>query len=544
MVYRKRVFNFGEGFPPPPLDIDLLGSKGLGLAEMAAMELPVPSGFLITTEACNSFRREKELDAALKEEVLEGGRLLERQTQLKFGCPEKPLFVSVRSSGAISMPGMMETILNLGFNDQTVKAFAQQTGNEQLAYNLYRNFLMKFGELVFGIERSRFGALQESIKKQEGAELEIDLSVDGLKELCSLFKELYPFSQCVETQLFQAISAVFASWDAPRTALYRRVHNLPDSWGTAVAVQTMAFGNRSQNSAAGIAFTRSPITGKSQLTGEFLLNAQGEELEQGLRMPHPLREGGGLKSLERLMPGLFGQLADICAKLETYLRDMQDIEFTVEEGKLYLLQTRPGKRTAVAAVRIAAEMLLEDLIDEETALKRLREQPIPLILMPASSPISPQPVAKGCGAVPGAATGKAAFTLPKALEYKKKEIPFIFVGQAPSPDDFPALAASSGILALSGGIASHAAFTARGLGKPCVVGCRALHLNRKNDTLACGTQAVKEGDPISIDGTTGQVYFQELPLVPSPYFEQLVEVARQSRFEEIRSVLDPNYSLA
>jgi len=556
----QMIYAFGQGTETPPLKRELLGGKGLGLCEMAAINLPVPPGFILTTDSCLHFRKEgRSLSASIKAAIQGAMSRLEGQMNAEFGGLNNPLLVSVRSGGRISMPGMMDTVLNLGLNELTVNAFAQAVENERLAYDNYRRLIMMYGEIVEGIDRSLFDRAFSTLKMQEGADLDIDLSVEGLQESCRIFQKIYlqeadkPFPQNVEEQLFGAISAVFNSWDSERAILYRQIYNIPDQWGTAVTVQTMVFGNKNAQSATGVAFTRDPATGEKVFYGEFLPNAQGEEVVAGIRTPQPINNhqkknlDSSLHSLEELMPTVYCQLRDIVEKLEQNFCDMQDIEFTIDDGILYMLQTRSGKRTGMAAVRIAVEMLKEGLIDEKTALKRIDPEQLTQLLAPVFSEkeklhAKKNCVAKGLNAGPGAASGVAVFSNEKAIEMKEKGIASILVREETSPDDFPGMVAAAGILTIRGGSTSHAAVVARGMGKPCVAGCDALHVNESKKTLSIGEHIIHEGDPLSIDGMSGEVYFCPLETSPSEVVQVLIEKSKKadesSIFQQFQAIMN------
>lgn len=539
------VYPFGNHQPAPPLDKNLLGGKGKGLAEMSTLGLPVPPGFIISTEACNRFRKNhKKLPQEIVDQIHSAIAILNQETQGKFGDPTNPLLLSVRSGARVSMPGMMDTILNLGLNDESVKGFADKMQNEKFAYDNYRRFIQIFGEIVDGMNRKLFDKALEEIKQEEKVLLDADLSTEGLKKACQVFKQMYtdhcgrPFPQSPEEQLIRAIGAVFDSWDCERATLYRHLHNYPDDWGTAVNVQVMVFGNRNNRSATGVGFTRDPAWGENQFYGEFLMNAQGEEVVAGLRTPNPVNEyqkqitHSSLPSLEELLPEVYQQLHDIVKKLEMHFKDMQDIEFTIDDGKLFMLQTRTGKRTGFAAIRMACEMLEEGLIDEKTALKRINPEQLTQVLTPIfDSKVKKQAAqhlaAKGLNAGPGAASGHLAFTSDKAVEMKKQDIPCILVREEASPDDFPGMVAAEGILTIRGGTTSHAAVVARGMGKPCVVGCSTLLYNDAAKTLSDGTKTIKEGDPISIDGLTGEVFFCHLDTSASEVVQVLVSKTKK-----------------
>ena len=536
----KLVYPFGAKVAHPPLDRNILGGKGIGLAEMASIGLPVPPGFILTCNACNDYRHHgRTITEELKAGIWEALEILEKQRGKRLGDANNPLMVSVRSGARVSMPGMMDTILNLGLNDATVKGFADASENPRLAYDSYRRFIAMYSDIVHKTSRKQFERAFDVIKMQEGAELDIDVSVDGLIEACVLFKKIHeqecgtPFPQDPKIQLLEAIRAVFNSWDSERAMLYRQIHHIPDDWGTAVVVQTMVFGNKNNRSATGVGFTRDPVTGQNMFYGEFLINAQGEEVVAGIRTPHPINRyqkklsKSPLDSLEQLMPEVYGQLHKTVKQLELHYRDMQDIEFTIDDGQLFMLQTRTGKRTGFAAVRIAVEMMDEGMIDEKTALKRIDPNQLQQLLAPIFDPHAKElakerMVARGLNAGPGAASGAAAFSSEKAVEMKKQGIHCILVREESNPDDFPGLVAADGVLTTRGGSTSHAAVVARGMGKPCVVGCDALHINETAKTLSGNNFTIKEGDSISIDGMTGEVFFCSLDTSPSEVLQVLI----------------------
>lgn len=554
------VYSFGKDVPSPPLDKFLLGGKGKGLAEMASIGMPVPPGFIITTDACHDWQKEgKKFPPGLDQQIQAALEVLEGQMGAKLGDPNNPLLVSVRSGAPVSMPGMMDTILNLGLNDQTVEGFAKKAGNERLAYDSYRRLIMMYADIVEGVPRKIFEQAFKILKDEEEAPLDIDLSIEGLKEACVQFKVIYqmqkgsPFPQDIREQLMKSIHAVFNSWDSERAVLYRQVNHIPDHLGTAVMVETMVFGNKNQNSATGVGFTRDPATGVKHFYGEFLLNAQGEEVVAGIRTPHPLNKyqkeenKSSLESLEELMPAVYEELRSIVERLEHHYKDMQDIEFTIDDGKLFMLQTRSGKRTGFAAIRMAVEMLEEGLIDEKTALKRVDPHQLVQLLAPIFDQKNKQTaldklVAKGINAGPGAATGRLVFTKEKALEVKEKGGRAILVREETNPNDYPGMVAAEGILTMRGGSTSHAAVVARGMGKPCVVGCTALQINEKAGTLSVKDQTVKEGDPISIDGTTGEVFFCEIPTSPSEVLQVLVTKTKRPEeslvYQQYQKIMD------
>ncbi len=551
----ETVYLFGPHFPVPPFDTALLGGKGKGLAEMASMGLPIPPGFIITTEACNAYRQnEHKFPKGLQESILNAMKQLEKSVGKEFGSETNPLLVSVRSGARASMPGMMDTVLNIGLNDRSVIGFAKH--NEHLAYDSYRRLIMMYANIVKGIDKRFFEEAFNVLKIQEGVNLDIDLSVAGLKEACKIFSRLYKdhtgklFPQDTYEQLYEAVAAVFESWDGERATLYRQLNHIPDEWGTAVTVQTMVFGNKNSKSATGVGFTRDPSSGHNHFYGEFLQNAQGEEVVAGIRTPHPINRyqkevsKSNLDSLEEIMPGVYSELQRTIEQLEKHFKDMQDIEFTIDDGKLYMLQTRTGKRTGFAAVRMAVEMLQEGLIDEKTALKRIHPEQLSQLLAPifdekVKKGAKAKLVGKGLNAGPGAASGKVAFTADKAVEFKKLGMTCILVRKDASPDDYPGIVASEGILTVRGGSTSHAAVVARGMGKPCVVGCGVLQLNESAKTLSAGTLTLKEGDAISIDGSTGEVFFCGMETSPS----EIVQVVLTKTKKAEDSVIYQQYKI-
>lgn len=538
------VYPFGGHFKAPPLDRNLLGGKGKGLAEMATLGLPIPPGFIISTEACNDYRHEnRKFPQGLEQAIDDSMKHLEKEMKAEFGSATNPLLVSVRSGARVSMPGMMDTILNLGLNDKSVIGFAEQTKNERLAYDSYRRLIMMYADIVAGVHRKSFEKVFEVLKKKENVTVDTDISVEGLRQACLLFKQIYQqnvgkeFPQDAKEQLYEAIKAVFNSWDCERAVLYRQLNHYPDDWGTAVTVETMVFGNKNNKSATGVGFSRDPATGNNMFYGEFLINAQGEEVVAGIRTPHPINKNqkkitqSSLDSLEELMPAVYKELGDIVKKLEKHYTDMQDIEFTIDDGRLFMLQTRNGKRTGFAAIRVALEMFEEGLIDEKTVLKRIQPEQLIQLLAPifnseAKHNANQYLAAKGLNAGPGAASGILALSKEYALDMKQNGIPCILVRQETNPDDFPGMVAAEGILTLRGGSTSHAAVVARGMGKPCVVGCGSLLIDEKAKTLSAPHHfrklSVKEGDPISIDGTTGEIFFCKLETSPSEIVQVLI----------------------
>jgi len=508
----KRVYDFNEGTGKMK---DLLGGKGAGLAEMSRIGLPVPPGFTITTEACLEFqaRGGKEIDPELWQEVLEHLSKLEQRTGKKFGSAENPLLVSVRSGAPISMPGMMDTVLNLGLNDLTVEGLARLTGNPRFAYDSYRRFLTMFGNVVLGIPHDRFEHVLEEHKVKHGVNLDTELSTEALKDIAQAIKDIVKkelgmnFPQDPMEQLRLAVKAVFLSWNNERAIAYRRFNKIPETLGTGVNVQIMVFGNMGTDSGTGVAFTRNPATGEKEVYGEYLLNAQGEDVVAGIRTPQPI------SAMKGEMPETYKQFMDTCALLERHFRDLQDIEFTVERGKLYLLQTRSGKRTAWAAVKIAVDMVSEGLISREEAVMRVEPNQIYQLLLPHFDENDKREavkrgdfLARGVNASPGAATGKVVFDPDTAEELGKRGEAIILVRAETSPDDVHGMIMAKGILTARGGATSHAAVVARSIGKPCVTGCEAIKVDTSRREFSANGVIIREDDFISIDGATGEVF--------------------------------------
>ncbi len=504
----------------------LLGGKGAGLAEMTAIGLPVPPGFTITTETCiKFFENGNKFPEGLWEQVLDAMKKLENKTGKIFGSDENPLLVSVRSGAPISMPGMMDTILNLGLTDKSVEGLAKQTNNPRFAWDAYRRLLQMFGNVVLSIPHEEFEEKLDEIKKKYGAKQDVELSVDALKELVEEYKKIYKnhgyeFPQDPYKQLELAIRAVFESWNNERAIVYRRINKIPDDMGTAVNIVTMVFGNMGDDSGTGVAFTRDPRTGEKHLYGEFLPNAQGEDVVAGIRTPHAVNEyskqdaNRNLPTMEELMPNVYKQLVNVAELLEKNYRDMQDIEFTIEKGKLYLLQTRTGKRTARAAVKIAVDMANEGLITKEEAVIRVTPEQVDTLLHPQIDPnAEKKEIAKGLAASPGAAVGKVVFDPDKAVTMVENGERVILVRPETTPDDIHGMHASEGILTARGGMTSHAAVVARAMGKPAVVGCEELDVHIKEGYFVARNIKIKEGDIITIDGTTGSVYLGSVPLI-------------------------------
>jgi pyruvate,orthophosphate dikinase len=527
---KKWVYLFQEGSASMR---DLLGGKGAGVAEMTRAGLPVPPGFTITTEACNAYYADGgEFPAGLWDQVLASVKDIEGKTGREFGNADNPLLVSVRSGAKFSMPGMMDTVLNLGLNDATTEGLARQTGNDRFAYDAYRRFIQMFGKIVLDIDADLFEHRLTEMKSRAGAASDADLTVDALKDLVQEFKEIvrrqtgHDFSTDPYEQLKAAIAAVFRSWNGARARAYREAESIPHDLGTAVNVQAMVFGNMGNDSGTGVAFTRNPSTGERKLYGEYLLNAQGEDVVAGIRTPQPI------SALEKEMPEAYQQFQDIANRMEHHYRDMQDLEFTIERGKLYMLQTRNGKRTAAAAVKIATDMVHEGLISQEEALLRVDPKHVVQLLLPRfdddarTTAVSGDAfLAKGLNASPGAAVGKAVFDADSAAEMGNRGEAVILVRQETSPDDVHGMIAAKGILTARGGATSHAAVVARGMGKPCVAGCEALTIDPSGRQFSVDGKVIHEGDVISIDGQTGEVFAGPIETI-APKFSEEKELAQ------------------
>ncbi|WP_214044618.1 pyruvate, phosphate dikinase [Methanomethylovorans sp.] len=514
---------------------DLLGGKGANLAEMANLGIPVPPGFTITTEVCVQYLKGKEYPKGLIEQVDSAIEKLEGIVGKKFGDDNNPLLVSVRSGARASMPGMMDTVLNLGLNDRSVLGLAKNTGNPRFAFDSYRRFLAMFGDVVLGIGHDKFEHVLSEKKQSLNIIQDTDLDVNALKELVEQFKTIIEmetgekFPQDARKQLMMAIEAVFQSWNNQRAITYRKLNNIPAGWGTAVNVQAMVYGNMGETSGTGVAFTRDPGTGEKRFFGEYLINAQGEDVVAGIRTPNPI------STLKEAMPAAFRQLEEIYVKLENHFRDMQDIEFTIEQGKLYMLQTRNGKRTAAAAIKIAADMVAEGLIDKKTALLRIEPNQIDKLLHPMIDPNATlQVVASGLPASPGAAVGQVVFTAEHAEKMAESGAKVILVRTETSPEDIGGMNAAEGILTVRGGMTSHAAVVARGMGKPCVAGCDAISIDIKKGVFSTGSCTINEGDHISIDGSTGHVIVGKVPLITPEVSEELRTVLQWA--DEVRTL--------
>ena len=531
----KWVYFFGGGKTEGKAEMkNLLGGKGANLAEMASLDIPVPPGFTITTEACIEYQKlNGGYPEGMWDQILENLAALENVMNAQFGGKENPLLVSVRSGARVSMPGMMDTVLNLGMNNDTVEAVAKKSGNARFAYDSYRRFLTMFGDVVLEIEHAKFEAILGKKKAEKGVEQDTELDVDDLKAIVEEFKALIqretgsPFPTDPKEQLKYAINAVFGSWNNTRAIKYRQINNIPDNWGTAVNVQTMVYGNMGDTSGTGVAFTRDPATGEKRFFGEYLINAQGEDVVAGIRTPQEIEE------LKTGMPGVYDELEGIYKKLENHYTDMQDIEFTIQDEKLYMLQTRTGKRTAAAAVRIAIEMEKEGLIDKATAVKRVDPAQLDQLLHPMIDPKAKVEVlAKGLPASPGAAAGHVVFTPEEAEAAAEHGEAVILVRPETTPEDVGGMHAAKGILTAIGGMTSHAAVVARGMGKCCVVGCGALRINEAAEVFTVGNVKVKKGDFLTLNGSTGEVIIGEVPLIQpeiSGDFELLMEWADEIR---------------
>ena len=513
---KKYVYFFGNGKADGRGDMKgLLGGKGAGLAEMTNLRVPVPAGFTITTEACNEyFKNKKKYPQGMWEHILTNLKKTEKAMGMKFGDHTNPLLVSVRSGAKFFMPGMMDTVLNLGLNDTTMKALIKKTKNDRFAYDAYRRFITMFGNIVMGVDRQKFERALEEIKERKGVHLDTDLTAADLKGVVDEFKVIYKrstgenFPSDPYEQLKKAINAVFSSWFGDRAVKYRKLNNIPENLGTACNVQAMVFGNMGENSGTGVGFTRDPSTGQKRFFAECLINAQGEDVVAGIRTPLHISE------LKKRLPKAYNELDRIYKKLEKHYRDMLDIEFTVQEGKLYMLQTRVGKRTAAAALRTAIDMVKERLIDKRTAILRIDPQQLDQLLHPTIDPKAKVSViAKGLPASPGAAVGKVIFTPDEAEKAAEKGEKVILVRTETSPEDIGGMHAAQGILTARGGMTSHAAVVARGMGKCCVAGCGAININESQRYFTVNTFTVKEGDYITLNGTRGEVILGEAPLI-------------------------------
>ena len=538
----KYVYLFSEGNASMR---NLLGGKGANLAEMTNIGLPVPQGFTVTTEACTKYYDDgKKLSDEVIAQVQEGLKKLEEITGKKFGDKKNPLLVSVRSGARASMPGMMDTILNLGINDEVVVGLSELTGNERFAYDSYRRFIQMFSDVVMGLDKSRFERIIDEMKEARGIKLDIEFSAEDLKEMVAKFKEFYKkemncdFPTDPKTQLTEAVKAVFRSWDNPRANVYRRMNDIPSSWGTAVNVQTMVFGNMGETSGTGVAFTRNPATGEKKLFGEYLMNAQGEDVVAGIRTPNPI------STLEQQNPEIYKQFTEICEILENHYNDMQDMEFTIENGKLYMLQTRNGKRTAKAALKIAVDLVNEGRMNKDQALLMLDPKQLDALLHPTFDEVdlkNAEVIAHGLPASPGAATGKIVFTAERAKELSSNKEKVVLVRLETSPEDIEGMAVSQGVLTARGGMTSHAAVVARGMGTACVAGCGSLSVDEENKTCTISGKTYHEGDEIAFDGSTGNVYGRKINTKPAEVsgdFAKIMEWADKARRLQVRTNAD------
>ena len=522
----------------------LFGGKGANLAEMTKIGLPVPQGFTITTEACTKYYEDgRKINDGIIEQIYQKLAQIEKMTGKKFGDASNPLLVSVRSGARVSMPGMMDTILNLGLNDEVVEGLANLTNNPRFAYDSYRRFIQMFSDVVMQQDKSKYERILDQIKEKKGVKFDKDLTAEDLKEIVKLFKKLYKegqkeeFPQDPKVQLIEAVKAVFRSWDNERANVYRRMHDIPYNWGTAVNVQSMVFGNMGEDSGTGVAFTRNPATGENALYGEYLMNAQGEDVVAGIRTPQPIAK------LEEQNPEVYKEFVAIATKLENHYKDMQDMEFTIERGKLYMLQTRNGKRTAKAALKIAVDLVKEGKISEKDALLMIDPKQLDALLHPSfdeSAVKKAKVIGEALPASPGAASGKICFTAEKAKEQGKKE-KVVLVRLETSPEDIEGMAASQGILTARGGMTSHAAVVARGMGTCCVAGCSALKFADDGKSFTLGGKTYKEGDVISFDGSTGKIYDGAINTEPAKIvgeFATIMEWADKYRKLSIRTNAD------
>jgi len=540
---KKYVYFFAKGRAEGSAEMrNLLGGKGANLAEMANLGIRVPPGFTISTEVCAHYTERGEYPPGLEDQIKDNLKRLEKVTEKRFGDPDDPLLVSVRSGARISMPGMMDTVLNLGLNDRSVEGLARKTGNPRFAYDCYRRLLQMFGNVVLKIPAEKFEEAIDRKKEERDVKEDIELTVDDLKELICEFKEIIKkesgreFPQDPFKQLMMARDAVFESWNNKRAIEYRRIHKIPEHWGTAVNVQTMVFGNMGPDSGTGVGFTRDPATGKKEMYGEYLLNAQGEDVVAGIRTPKPVAE------LKKEMPGVYRELEEVTELLEKHYRDVQDFEFTIEKGTLYLLQTRTGKRTAQAAVKIAHDMVEEGLISKEEAILRIDPAQIEQLLHRRIDPEAKVEVlARGLPASPGAATGSIVFTADRAVELANGGRKVILVRRETSPEDIHGMAVAQGILTSRGGMTSHAAVVARGMGKPCVAGCEGIKVDERKAQFTVNGMVFKEGDYITIDGSSGQVIKGEVPTIEpelSGEFKKLLEWADEVRTMGVKANAD------
>lgn len=552
----KWVYTFGDGKAEGRAkDYERLGGKGANLAEMCSLGLPVPPGLTIVSDACAFYYKNgRNVSDELKPQVMQGLKQMEAITGRKFGDTAQPLLVSVRSGGRASMPGMMDTVLNLGLNDATVQALGHDAGDARFAWDSYRRFIQMYADVVMGLDNEVFEEILEDEKARLGHEFDTDLSAVEWQHVVSLYKTVIEeelgeaFPQEPEVQLWGAVSAVFSSWMNPRAVTYRHLHNIPEAWGTAVNIQAMVFGNLGNSSATGVAFTRNPSTGEKELYGEFLVNAQGEDVVAGIRTPQSITEAARIASgydrpsMEKLMPEAFAEFRRICTQLETHYRDMQDLEFTIERGKLWMLQTRAGKRTTKAAMKVAVDMVDEGVITEDEAVSRIEPSTLDQLLHPTIDPrVHREVIGSGLPASPGAATGEIVFTAEEAIAAEEEGRKVILVRIETSPEDIHGMHAAEGILTTRGGMTSHAAVVARGMGLPCVVGAGTMRLDMRNEKLIGIGITLKKGDIITIDGSAGQVLKGEVQMIQpelSGDFGRIMEWADRSRRMTVRTNAD------
>ena len=540
---KKYCYLFSEGNAKMR---ELLGGKGANLAEMTGMGLPVPQGFTISTEACTQYYEDgRQINPDIQAEIMEYISKMEKICGKKFGDKENPLLVSVRSGARASMPGMMDTILNLGLNEEVVEVLSKKSGNPRWAWDCYRRFIQMYSDVVMEVGKKYFEQLIDAMKEKKGVTQDVELTADDLKELAGQFKAEYKakigqdFPTDPKEQLFGAIKAVFRSWDNPRANYYRMQNDIPYSWGTAVNVQMMAFGNMGDTSGTGVAFTRNPATGEKKLMGEFLMNAQGEDVVAGIRTPMPIDK------MKEIMPEVYEQFQGICNTLENHYKDMQDMEFTIEDKHLYMLQTRNGKRTAAAAIKIACDLIDEGMITEKEALMQIDPKTLDALLHPqfdAAALKKATPVGKALPASPGAATGKIVFTAEDAVEQGKKGEKVVLVRLETSPEDIEGMHYAQGILTVRGGMTSHAAVVARGMGTCCVSGCGDIKMDEENKQFTLAGRVYKEGDVISLDGSTGNIYGEGIPTVAadtsSGYFGRIMELSDKYKAMAVRTNAD------
>ena len=538
----KWVYLFKEGKADMK---NLLGGKGANLAEMTNLGLPIPQGFTVTTEACTDYYNSgKQIRDEIKDQIFDALKKLEEEQGKKFGDTENPLLVSVRSGARASMPGMMDTILNLGLTDAAVEGFAKKTGNPRFAYDSYRRFIQMFSDVVMEIPKSKFERVLDDIKEKKGVKLDTELTAEDLKEVITEFEALYKaemgtdFPQDPHQQLIEAVTAVFRSWDNPRAIYYRRMNDIPGDWGTAVNVQAMVFGNMGETSGTGVAFTRNPSTGEAKIYGEYLINAQGEDVVAGIRTPLPISK------LEEDMPEVYEEFMRIATLLEKHYKDMQDMEFTIEDKKLYFLQTRSGKRTATAALQIACDLVDEGMITKEEAIARIDAKSLDQLLHPAfdeKALKAATPIGSALPASPGAAAGRVYFTAEDAKNHNDAGERVILVRLETSPEDIEGMHAAQGILTVRGGMTSHAAVVARGMGTCCVSGCGDIKINEEEKYFTLAGHTIKEGDYISLDGTTGNIYLGDIPTVEasiSGNFQRIMDWADEIRTLKVRTNAD------